>query len=81
MHGICRALSYRRVINSLLIDLSYASSRLEDVRISWLGTKTLIELGERPAGLTDREHRIVMNHNELRDGGTLGTVSPMGRGG
>ena len=58
------AASYRRVMNSLLIDLSYASSRLEDVRISWRGTKTLIELGERPAGLTDREHRIVMNHKD-----------------
>ena len=57
-------LAYRRVMNSLLIDLSYASSRLEDVRISWLDTKTLVELGERPEGLTDKEYRIVMNHKD-----------------
>ena len=56
--------AYRRVMNSLLIDLAYASSRLEDVRISWLDTKALIELGERPQGLTDKEFRIVMNHKE-----------------
>jgi Fic family protein len=54
--------AYRRVMNSLLIDLAYASSRLEDVHISWLDTKTLVELGERPEGLTDKEYRIVMNH-------------------
>lgn len=54
--------SYRRVMNSLLIDLSYASSRLEDVNISWLDTKSLVELGERPDGLSEKEYRIVMNH-------------------
>jgi Fic family protein len=54
--------SYRRVMNSLLIDLSYASSRLEDVHISWLDTKSLVELGERPEGLSEKEYRIVMNH-------------------
>lgn len=47
-----------------MIDLSYASSRLEDVRISWLDTKSLVELGERPEGLTDKEYRIVMNHKD-----------------
>ena len=56
--------SYRRVMNNLMIDLSYASSRLEDVRISWLDTKSLVELGERPEGLTDKEYRIVMNHKD-----------------
>jgi DNA-binding transcriptional ArsR family regulator len=54
--------SYRRVMNSLLIDLSYASSRLEDVRITWLDTKSLVELGERPDGLSEKEFRIVFNH-------------------
>jgi fido (protein-threonine AMPylation protein)/DNA-binding transcriptional ArsR family regulator len=54
--------SYRRVMNSLLIDLSYASSRLEDVRITWLDTKSLVELGERPDGLSEKEFRIVSNH-------------------
>lgn len=54
--------SYRRVMNSLLIDLAYASSRLEDVRITWLDTKSLVELGERPDGLSEKEFRIVSNH-------------------
>ena len=54
--------SYRRVMNSLLIDLSYASSRLEDVRITWLDTKSLVELDERPDGLSEKEFRIVSNH-------------------
>ena len=58
------AAAYRRVMTSLLIDLSYASSRLEDVNISWLDTKSLIELGERPEGLSDKEYRIVMNHKD-----------------
>lgn len=56
------AASYRRVMNSLLIDLAYASSRLEDVRITWLDTKSLVELGERPDGLSEKEYRIVHNH-------------------
>lgn len=58
------AAAYRRVMNSLLIDLSYASSRLEDVQISWLDTKSLVELGVRPDGLSDQEYRIVMNHKD-----------------
>lgn len=56
--------SYRRIMTSLMIDLSYASSRLEDVNISWLDTKSLVLLGERPEGLTEKEYRIVMNHKE-----------------
>jgi len=56
--------AYRRLMNSLLIDLSYASSKLEDVNISWLDTKSLVELGERPQGLSDTEYRIVMNHKQ-----------------
>lgn len=54
--------NYRRVLNSLLIDLSYASSKLENVNISWLDTKTLIEFGERPEGLSDFQLAIVLNH-------------------
>lgn len=53
---------YRRILNALIIDLSFASSVLENVNISWLDTKTLIEFGERPKGLTDHEMRIVLNH-------------------
>lgn len=56
--------NYRKVLNALLIDLTYASSRLENVRISWLDTKSLIEFGEQPEGLTKEEMAIVMNHKE-----------------
>lgn len=55
---------YRRVLNTLIIDLSFASSVLENVNISWLDTKTLIEFGERPQGLNERELRIVLNHKD-----------------
>lgn len=44
--------SYDRVLQSLMIDLTHASSNLENVDISWLDTKTLIEFDERPEGLT-----------------------------
>jgi len=39
---------YERVLASLSIDLTHASSNLENVNISWLDTKILIEFGERP---------------------------------
>lgn len=54
--------SYDRVLVSLLIDLTHASSNLENVPISWLDTRTLIEFGERPDGLTEHQMRIVLNH-------------------
>jgi hypothetical protein len=54
--------AYRRVLNNLVIDLAHASSNLEEVRISWLDTKTLLELDERPNGLSERELTIVLNH-------------------
>jgi Fic family protein len=55
---------YDRVLASLLIDLTHASSNLENVNISWLDTKTLIEFGEKPDGLTEQQLRIVLNHKE-----------------
>lgn len=54
--------NYARLISTLLIDLAHASSNLENVPISWLDTKTLIEFGERPEGLDETELRIVLNH-------------------
>lgn len=56
--------SYERVLASLLIDLTHASSNLENVNISWLDTKTLIEFGERPGGLNEKQMRIVLNHKD-----------------
>lgn len=55
---------YRRILDSLIIDLSFASSNLENVQISWLDTKTLLEYGEKPEGLSDFQLRIVLNHKE-----------------
>lgn len=54
--------NYRRVLNSLVIDLTYASSNLENVAISWLDTKALIEFGRLPSGLSAKELKIVLNH-------------------
>jgi len=56
--------SYDRVLQSLMIDLTHASSNLENVDISWLDTKTPIEFGERPEGLAQQQLRLVMNHKE-----------------
>ena len=56
--------NYRRVLNALLIDLTYASSKLENVKISWLDTKSLIEFGEQPKGLSREELAIVINHKD-----------------
>lgn len=56
--------AYSRVLAALMIDLSYGSSRLEDVNISWLDTKTLIEFGEAPKGLSPRDLQVVVNHKE-----------------
>lgn len=55
---------YRRVLNALIIDLSFASSVLENVNITWLDTKTLLEFGLKPHGLTDKELRIITNHKD-----------------
>ena len=54
--------NYSRLISTLLIDLAHASSNLENVPISWLDTKTLIEFGEQPDGLNATELKIVLNH-------------------
>ncbi|QQZ30030.1 hypothetical protein HMY34_15385 [Thiothrix subterranea] len=54
--------NYTRLIATLLIDLAHASSNLENVPISWLDTKTLLEFGERPDGLDETQLRIVLNH-------------------
>lgn len=54
--------NYTRLVSTLLIDLAHASSNLENVPISWLDTKTLLEFGERPDGLDETQLRIVLNH-------------------
>ena len=72
--------NYHRLIASLLIDLAHASSSLENVPISWLDTKTLIEFGERPDGLNDTELKIVLNHKKaithLTDNAATMSIAP-----
>jgi len=64
MVGTVTGADYRRILDSLIIDLSYASSNLENVKISWLDTKTLFEFGQKPEGLSEKELKIVLNHKD-----------------
>jgi Fic family protein len=53
---------YERIISSLLIDLTHASSNFENVKISWLDTKALLEFGDKPGDLSEQQLRVVLNH-------------------
>ena len=52
----------RNILNRLLIDLSWNSSRLEGNTYSLLETKRLIELGENAAGKDASEAQMILNH-------------------
>jgi len=52
----------REVLGRLLIDLSWASSRLEGNTYSRLDTERLIEHGEAAAGKDARETQMILNH-------------------
>lgn len=52
----------RAILNRLLIDLSWNSSRLEGNTYSLLETKRLIELGESAAGKDAAEAQMILNH-------------------
>ena len=52
----------RNILNRLLIDLSWNSSRLEGNTYSLLETKRLIELGESVAGKDASETQMILNH-------------------
>lgn len=52
----------RTILNRLLIDLSWNSSRLEGNTYSLLETKRLIELGESAAGKDATETQMILNH-------------------
>ncbi|MFN7728231.1 MAG: Fic family protein [Bdellovibrio sp.] len=54
----------RHILNRLLIDLSWNSSRLEGNTYSLLETKRLIELGENAAGKNASEAQMILNHKE-----------------
>ncbi len=52
----------RDILGRLMIDLSWASSRLEGNTYTRLDTKNLIELGELAAGKDRRDAQMILNH-------------------
>lgn len=54
----------KQVLNRLLIDLSWNSSRLEGNTYSLLDTKRLIEFGEEAQGRDRLEAQMIVNHKE-----------------
>ena len=54
----------KRILNRLLIDLSWNSSRLEGNTYSLLDTTRLIELGEEAEGKDRREAQMILNHKD-----------------
>ena len=52
----------KKILNRLLIDLSWASSHLEGNTYSILETEKLIEFGELPPGKTHFETQMILNH-------------------
>jgi len=54
----------KQILNRLLIDLSWNSSRLEGNTYSLLDTTRLIELGEAAEGRDSLEAQMIVNHKE-----------------
>ena len=54
----------RRVLNRLLIDLSWNSSRLEGNTYSLLDTKDLLEFGKQAEGHRALEAQMILNHKD-----------------
>lgn len=57
----------RQILNRLLIDLSWNSSRLEGNTYSLLDTQRLIEAGEAAEGKDARETQMILNHKDAID--------------
>lgn len=53
-----------KILNRLLIDLSWNSSRLEGNTYSLLDTKRLIDLGEEAEGKSRLEAQMILNHKD-----------------
>ena len=67
----------RQILNRLLIDLSWNSSRLEGNTYSLLDTERLLELGEEAEGKQQLEAQMILNHKEaieflVEDAGMIG---------
>jgi Fic family protein len=54
----------KQILNRLLIDLAWNSSRLEGNTYSLLDTKRLIELGEEAHGRAHLEAQMILNHKD-----------------
>ncbi|MGE4253402.1 MAG: Fic family protein, partial [Parvibaculaceae bacterium] len=54
----------KHILNRLLIDLSWNSSRLEGNTYSLLDTRRLIELGEETEGKSRLEAQMILNHKD-----------------
>ena len=54
----------RRILEKLLVDLSWASSRMEGNTYSLLDTERLIRFGEEAAGKDRKEAIMILNHKE-----------------
>ena len=52
------------ILNRLLIDLSWNSSRLEGNTYSLLDTRRLIEFGQEAEGRERREAQMILNHKD-----------------
>jgi DNA-binding transcriptional ArsR family regulator/fido (protein-threonine AMPylation protein) len=52
----------RQILGRLLIDLAWASSRLEGNTYTLLDTRNLIELGRRAPGKDQRDAQMILNH-------------------
>ena len=57
----------KQIIQRLLIDLSFNSSRLEGNTYSLLDTTRLLELGETAEGKAEKETQMILNHKDAID--------------
>ena len=67
----------RQILNRLLIDLSWNSSRLEGNTYSLLDTTRLLEIGEEAEGKQSLEAQMILNHKDaieflVEDAGSVG---------
>lgn len=52
----------RDIIQRLVIDLSWGSSRLEGLKYSRIDTEELLNAGRTPSGASDKDRQLILNH-------------------
>jgi len=52
----------RDILQRLVIDLSWSSSRLEGLKYSRIDTEELLNSASTPAGVSDRDRQLILNH-------------------